>query len=227
MYSESDIDGAVAAGAMSLEAATRFRCYLAGQKTMPVPDEEQFRLLTGFNDIFVSIAVALLLAAVAGIGSTVSGAVGAIGVAGTAWLLTEYSTGRRRMALPSILLVLAFVGGVAAAPISLLAAADLRLDERVAALAGAGVAVLTAGAALLHWRRFAVPITVAAGALAVVAIAVCLVVAAAPGVDEAIWPLLLVAGLGVFALAMRWDLSDRERHTRARFFICSACSTPR
>ena len=118
------------------------------------------------------------------------------------------------MALPSILLVLAFVGGVAAAPISLLAAADLRLDERVAALAGAGVALLTGGAALLHWRRFAVPITVAAGALAMVAIAVCLVVAAAPEIDEAIWPLLLVAGLGVFALAMRRDLSDRERHTR-------------
>lgn len=214
MYSESDIDNAVAGGALSPEAASRFRLYLAAQQAVPMVDEERFRLLTGFNDIFVSIAIALLLAAVAGIGSTVSGAVGAVGLAGTAWLLAEYFTAKRRMALPSILLVLAFVGSIAAAPISLLAAADLRLDESVAALAGAGVALLTAGAALVHWRRFAVPITVAASALAAVAVAVCLVAAAAPEIDEAVWPLLLAAGLGVFALAMWWDLSDRERHTR-------------
>ena len=35
-----------------------------------------------------------------------------------------------------------------------------------AALTGAGIGLLAAGAAWLHWRRFMVPITVAAGAAA-------------------------------------------------------------
>lgn len=214
MYSESDLDDAVAAGALSSEAAWRFRRHMADRRAAPAADEEQFRLLTGFNDIFVSIAIALLLAAVAGIGGVVAPPVGAAGVAGAAWLLAEYFTAKRRMALPSIVLLGAFVGGVAAALVGLLAAAELDLSERAAALAGSVVALLTAGAAWLHWRRFAVPITVAAGALAAVAVAVLLFVAVLPGAGDAVWPMLLLAGAAVFALAMRWDLSDRERRTR-------------
>lgn len=214
MYSESDIDDAVAAGALSSEAAWTFRRHIASRRAAPPADEEQFRLLTGFNDIFVSIAIALLLAAVAGIGNVVAAPVGGAGVAGTAWLLAEYFTAKRRMALPSIVLLIAFVGAVAATLIGALVEADLKPSESEAALLGSGVALLTAGAAWLHWRRFAVPITVAAGALAAVATLTFLVVAAIPNTEWAVWPLLLVAGLGVFALAMRWDLSDRERRTR-------------
>ena len=124
MYSESDIDDAVAAGALSSEAAWRFRRFAADRRAAPAADEEQFRLLTGFNDVFVSIAIALLLAAVAGIGGVVSPALGGAGVAGAAWLLAEYFTGKRRMALPSIILLIAFVGGVAAALIGLLVEAE-------------------------------------------------------------------------------------------------------
>lgn len=214
MYSESDIDDAVAAGALSSEAAWRFRRHMADRGGAPAADEERFRLLSGFNDVFVSIAIALLLAAVAGIGGVVAAPVASAGVAGAAWMLAEYFTAKRRMALPSIILLAAFVGGVASALVGVLAAAELNLSERAAALAGSGVALLTAGAAWLHWRRFAVPITVAAGALAVVAVATLLFVAAFPQAELAVWPLLLLAGLGVFALAMRWDLSDRERRTR-------------
>ncbi len=63
MYSESDIDGAVAAGAISPDAAAALRRHVATVHAAPAVDEEHFRLLTGFNDIFVSIALALLLAA--------------------------------------------------------------------------------------------------------------------------------------------------------------------
>lgn len=214
MYSESDIDGAVTAGAISPDAAAALRRHVAASHAAPAVDEEHFRLLTGFNDIFVSIAIVLLLVAVAQIGLAITRPLGGTLVAATAWTLAEYFTAKRRMALPSILLLIAFVGGVAGALFGGLTLATSDLGDRAGALAAAGIALCTAGAAWLHWRRFMVPITVAAGAAALVATAIGLVVAAVPGIKEAVWPLLLVGGLGVFAAAMRWDMSDTERQTR-------------
>ena len=216
MYSESDIDGAVAAGVLSPDAARGLRNHIAASRAAPAVDEEHFRLITGFNDIFVSIAIVLLLAALLQIGTSIDAArwLGGALVAGAAWMLAEYFTARRRMALPSILLLLAFVGGVGAALAGLVEAIEPDLSERQGALAVSGIALAAAGAAWAHWRRFAVPITVAAGAVAVVGIGVGLFLAAAPDAGDAVWPLLLAAGLGVFAVAMRWDLSDRERRTR-------------
>ena len=56
MYSQNDLDEAVAAGALSAESATSLRNFIEAQRSLPAVDEEQFRLITGFNDIFVSIA---------------------------------------------------------------------------------------------------------------------------------------------------------------------------
>lgn len=218
MYSESDLDQAVAAGALSAEAAAAFRRHVAFGRQAPAVDEEQFRLLTGFNDIFVSIAVVLILAAVEQIGQRLSSPLGGVAVAGGAWLLALYFTARRRMALPSILLLLAFVGGVAGAVGSGLLEAvgpTLAVSQRTQAFIAAAAAIAGAGAAYLHWRRFMVPITVAAGAAALAGVIVALVAASFPSAGaRLIWPVLLAAGLGVFAVAMRWDMSDRERHTR-------------
>ncbi len=216
MYSESDIDGAIAAGALSPDDARRLRDHVATQRAAPAVDEEHFRLLTGFNDIFVSIAIVLLLAALLQIGTSIDAArsLGGLAVAGAAWMLAEYFTARRRMALPSILLLLAFVGGVGATLAGIVEAIEPDLSERQGALAAAAVALAAAGAAWAHWLRFAVPITVAAGTVAAVGVLVALVLAAMPSLLDGFWPLLLVAGLGVFAFAMRWDLSDRERRTR-------------
>ena len=85
MYSESDIDGAVTAGALSPQAAEAFRRHVAAAQAAPAVDEEHFRLLTGFNDIFVSIAILLLLVAVAQIGSRVAPHLPGAFVAATAW----------------------------------------------------------------------------------------------------------------------------------------------
>ena len=68
MYSQNELDEAVAAGAITAEAAASLRAYIERQDSSSTVDEEQFRLLTGFNDIFVSIAAAILLFAVAWIG---------------------------------------------------------------------------------------------------------------------------------------------------------------
>ena len=225
MYAESDIDGAVAAGAISAAAAAALRGHVAAGRQAPAVDEEQFRLLTGFNDIFVSIACVLLLAALAGIGGAIAAVLAPALVAGAAWGLAEYFTRARRMALPSIILLLAFVGGVAATLGIAVAnqtvgdwiqslSRDENVQIAVASVIAAAIAALTAGAAWLHWRRFMVPITVAAGAVAVVGVAMALIVGLIPAARQAVLPLVLVAGVAMFAFAMRWDMSDRERRTR-------------
>ncbi|KQN25782.1 hypothetical protein ASE86_06140 [Sphingomonas sp. Leaf33] len=226
MYSEQDLRSAVDAGAITPDAAAALRNHIAAQRQSPTVDEEQFRLLTGFNDIFVAIASALLLAAVGWIGGSIWAPLAGASVAVAAWGLAEYFTRQRRMALPSILLLLAFVGGVAGALAGVIADNGETLEpwlksfdsEQVQyAIVGtmaAVIAALTAAAAWLHWRRFMVPITVAAGAVAVVAVVMALVFGLIPGAKDAVFPLVFVAGLGMFAFAMRWDMSDRERLTR-------------
>ena len=233
MYSQNELDEAVAAGAISAEAAASLRAHIERQHSSPTVDEEQFRLLTGFNDIFVAIAAAILLFSVAWIGqrlgTTVGFAIegegpsplGPLAVAATAWALALFFTAKRRMALPSILLLLAFVGSVfAAAAFMLVMAIGPELEDSIQ-LAGALAAVsggIAAGAAWLHWKRFRVPITVAAGAAAVAAIAVGLLIAAlgdtADHAREVILGFVLMLGIGTFLFAMWWDGSDRARITR-------------
>ncbi len=222
MYSESDLTAAVASGAISAHAAQALRDHVAGARVSPSADEEHFRLITGFNDIFVSIAAVILLLAMAWIGESIHSALAGLFVAASAWGLAEFFTRQRRMALPSILLLLAFVGGVFATFAGLLVEhgeqwLGVNPDERMLAVIGGGIALSAAAAAWIHWRRFMVPITVAAGTAALVGTAVALIVAAI-GPDnfskEAVLAMVLVGGIGVFALAMNWDRSDTSRLTR-------------
>ncbi len=214
MYSEGDIDGAVAAGVLTPQSARDFRDHVATIRQTPAVDEEHFRLLTGFNDIFVSIAILLLLAAVAQIGGRFAPAAAAALVAAASWALAEFFTARRRMALPSIILLIAFVGGVAVTAGAGVAGLFDPQGIRTPAMIGLVAGIAALAAAWVHWRRFMVPITVAAGAASLVGVAIAAVVSIFPHIDALVWPLLLVAGLAVFALAMRWDLSDRDRQTR-------------
>jgi MFS family permease len=217
MYSESDIETAVAAGVLTPEAAAAFRTHVASGRASPLVDDESFRLLTGFNDIFVAIAIALLLAALAWIGGDIWTGLGGLFVAGASWALAEYFTAKRRMALPSILLLLGFVGGVAATQIGSLVeilGENVSLNETEASLIGAGVALVTAASAWFHWRRFHVPITVAAGVVACVGVFLATLAATIPDLEQNILWGILAGGLGTFATAMWWDRQDRERTTR-------------
>ncbi|WP_114952580.1 hypothetical protein [Sphingosinicella terrae] len=229
MYSESDLEAAIVAGALTRDQAGRFRDFVASGRHAPVVDEEHFRLLTGFNDIFVGIAAVILLVAVGWIGYYVPPRIDFDGptpfmglfVAATAWGLAEFFTRERRMALPSILLLLAFVGGVfATAGITLVLAvgeARLQNDATLAAILLAAAAAIAAASAWLHWRRFRVPITVAAGTAAVAALVVGLVLSAVgdtPATETVVLVTLLALGIGVFLFAMRWDASDPRRETR-------------
>lgn len=215
MYSESDLDSAVAAGALTPEAAAALRAYVSSARQSPMVDEEQFRLITGFNDIFVSIAAVLFLTGCAWAGGSVAPWLGAALVAVSSWGMAEYFTAKRRMALPSIIFLLAFVGGVFAAfGTFLVPDGDVSEGDRVGAALLALSAAIAVGAAWLHWRRFMVPITIAAGAAAAAGMLFLLLAVAYPAIDEIVMPIILAAGLAIFAFAMRWDMSDRERTTR-------------
>src|SRR5258705_9694894 len=102
MYSQQELDDAVASGVVSVDAANALRAHIETQRSTAIPDEEQFRLITGFNDIFVSIAAAILLFAVGWIGQSIGQSTGlvisdhgdigpsflaALAVAVTAWSL--------------------------------------------------------------------------------------------------------------------------------------------
>jgi hypothetical protein len=140
----------------------------------------------------------------------------AAALVGATWGLAEFFTRRRRMALPSILLLATFAGSLFFCGLAL---AKLVLD--LAPLPDPGGSFAVSGAAAtavlgtwLHWRRFRVPITVAAGAIAAVAAVIAALIALVPGLDERWLALLFAAGLALFTLAMRWDMSDRARTTR-------------
>jgi hypothetical protein len=235
MYSESDLESAVAGGALTSSQAESFRNYVAAARHSPMADEEHFRLLTGFNDIFVSIAAAILLVAVGWIGYYIPPNIDLDGpspftgllVAATAWGLAEFFTRQRRMALPSILLLLAFVGGVMTfsgfAIVLAVGPDNVEHNNQAAALILAASAAIAAGAAWLHWRRFRVPITVAAGAAAAVALVLGLIASAfagdiqggnLDGIKSILMGSALILGLATFLYAMWWDGSDRPRETR-------------
>lgn len=218
MYSESDLEAAVDAGALKEADVAKFRRFMAADRSTALVDEEHFRLVSGFNDIFVAIASVLLLVAIAWLGGEIQPWIGALGVAAAAWGLAEYFTRVRRMAFPSILLLLAFVGGLFGAVATGLIGDESRYgsgDEAIVATYISIAGAVAAAGAFLHWRRFRVPITVAAGAGAVVATIIGILAVATDGnVEPFLHPLLFVTGLGVFALAMRWDISDPVRETR-------------
>jgi hypothetical protein len=132
------------------------------------------------------------------------------------------------MALPSIILLLAFVGGVFATAlfgtVASIGADYFDHNGQAATIVMAASAAIAAAAAWFHWRRFKVPITVAAGAAALVALVLGLIASAfvAENMTEqaqetmknAMLAGALVLGLATFLFAMRWDASDPRRETR-------------
>ncbi len=215
MYTDADLDAAVTSGAMTPEAAAALRGVAANRQATPAADEESFRLITGFNDVFVTIAIGLVLLAV----NQLVPAYFVFGpplTAAVSWGLAEYFTRRRRMALPSIVLVISFVPSTIVAAAVLVGTIINETDAGPGWTAGAVTCIATAAGAAgayLHWLRFRVPISVAAGTLSTAACAVSALVWAFPSVLPWTATVILAVGLSVFAFAMWWDSGDRLRRT--------------
>jgi hypothetical protein len=199
IYSKADIDSAVAAGVLSSESARRLHEHVAGLRREHASDREAFRLVGGFNDIFVAIACCLFLISFGTLLSSYRGvAFMLVGV--SAWILAEYFTRKKHLALTSLVLLAAVAAGV------FFSCADLTGDMRVA---GGATAVLS----LAHWKRFQVPAAVACGVAATVGLGLACVLVAFPEVKKYLSSVFFCAGLAVLAQAMRWDCSDTARRT--------------
>lgn len=207
MYTDEDLTLAVQQNILSQQAVNDFREYINQLRSSHAVDEENFRLINGFNDIFVVIASALLLASLAWLGYSVSPPLAGIAVAAGSWGLAEYFVNKRRMALPAIALLLSFLGGLFSTAVL------FEPDVREYTFMAAGL--LTTAGAVAHWFRFRVPITVAAGAATLSAGCAATIAYLFPPAQYYIDNIVLVFGLLIFGLAMYWDSKDTKRQTRA------------
>lgn len=216
MIRDEHIDIAVAEGILSAEQARQLRALAnrdAVQKAdldvSPNPDDERFRLIGGFNDVFVTIGLALLVSGLFTLASVFGLLPGfAILCLAAAWGLSEFFARRMRLALPSIALALMFAigAGYGGATVGTLVSPDLALT--VAALA------VVAGA-ILHERRFGVPVNWAIGAVGLVYAIAYTITLMAPDWAERNWHVMFALfGLATFSVALRVDASDVTRSTR-------------
>ncbi|MBT4837689.1 MAG: hypothetical protein HON94_10130 [Methylococcales bacterium] len=204
MYTDEDLNNAVEQGIFTETAVKDFRSSISQSKHSPAVDEENFKLISGFNDIFVVIACAILLISSAWVGKSFNTTFAMSLLCLLSWGLSEFFVLKRQMALPAIMLLIAFVGSVFSLSITLAG------GENGISFAAAASAV----AAWLHWRRFKVPITVVAGVAATLALVISVILSAFPSVKNYLLILIFLAGAITFFIAMAWDSADRERLTR-------------
>lgn len=167
-------------------------------------DEEDIRLTTGFADIFTAIVLVVGAGALNG----VAGPFGSLLTIAAGFALGKPIVERRQFATSSYVLAVS------------VAICAIVLTSK---LLGVGALLIAAGVSAAYWRCFRVPM-----ALAITWIGLCLFAALtigrvfgvhadlhralSPGASAGIVGLL--AGLAIFALAMRYDARDRLRSSR-------------
>jgi MFS family permease len=118
--SATDLRMAVAAGTLSeaqaagLLALARDR---AGRRAAMKGEDEPFEFFRGFSEVFIAVGLVILLSGILGLMSLVGVAsrlflIVPLAMAGVAWWMAHYFTLRRRMVLPSVVLLAAFGFGV-------------------------------------------------------------------------------------------------------------------
>lgn len=215
MYTDDDLDIAVTQGIFDPLSVDRFRRHIAETASPRAVDEENFRLISGFNDIFVSIAAVIVMASAGWVLGRIHPSAAFAMTALLSWLLSVFFISHKRLALPAILFLIAFVANVTALSfVGLAEVMPAHLVPKVPLLASFAVGAF---AAWLHWLKFKVPITVAAGMVSLFAGLVSSVFAFTEAqwvVESLLNPLLLFCGLATFLLAMYWDAQDLTRRSR-------------
>ncbi|MCR9136947.1 MAG: hypothetical protein NXI27_13180 [Alphaproteobacteria bacterium] len=185
-------------------------------------EEEQFRFISGFNDIFLAIGVALFIAAAMMAAnlfdySTLSLAVCALGM----WLVSEVLTARLRRAIPSMLAAIAFVGFAVWASTMFVEGLTSALDPQMQnAVSLYGAAIGGCIWASLYLVRFRLPFSVLLVSGAVVWLGFLIVTNVFVGLSSLQEPIYfqqlpasyaLASGLVLFGLAMWFDRIDPDR----------------
>jgi len=211
MYTDEDLNNAVDKGIFTASSVDEFRRDQLLSKQVTIADEENIRLIGGFNDIFIVIACALLLFSSLWAVKAIDPRLGLATFTGLSWALAEFFVLKRKMAFPAIMLLLAFIGGVFKLSMEIFSS----LDEQ-AIIVATGASVI---AAFCHWRRFNVPITSAVGTAAMIGFIVSSFISAFTTAEtinvltDWILAVIFACGIFTFLFAMYWDSSDRKRIT--------------
>ena len=225
-----DLDAAVAEGIVTDAQVVALRDFTAKcekQRAVARGHEERFRFMRGFNDFFFAVGVLMLGFGMGFFAGT--SIAGNLVAAAIIWALAELLAGRMRLVLPAMLLACFFVAFLCRAipidawlsgpppapdgppyPIERLFFSGTFWSAAPAVIVTRALLAFTA--ATLFYLRFRLP-------FALLLVAGGLVVAFAGGSRRLVEPatfslVLLGCGAAVFAAAMAFDISDRERLTR-------------
>lgn len=233
MIDRDDLRAATAAGLIN-EAQAASLVSLADGRRRARSDlaagDEPFELFKGFNEVFIVVGLIILAVGWGGIiGLFVTfGDRNAAGFAGLltavlVWVVSEYFVRRRRMVAPAMTLSIMFAITAAATLGTVYAQPFMVAQRDFSSLPWPAIG--TTAAVLVYWLRFRVPFALAVVAVGVFTAAV-LFAATARGTPATFAELFrlsaggpfawitLVIGLAVFAVAMRFDMSDPHRVTR-------------
>ncbi|MDF1668092.1 MAG: hypothetical protein P1U83_00645 [Roseovarius sp.] len=155
--SEDDLRAATAAGIIDEAQAARLSTLAhqrAGRLAQGLPEDEPFELFKGFAEIFISVGLVLLISSAVAFAASIGGVLAiAPALALLSWFAAKYFTLKRRMTLPSIVLVSGYSLGVGTFITWLTDVIGLPDHGWVIALIG----LLGIAAMLFHYRTFRVP----------------------------------------------------------------------
>ena len=236
MIEQDDLKAAVSAGIVSEQQAASLMTLShsrRGARENLAAGDEPFELFKGFNEIFIVIGLCILtvgwtsISAVAYADSINNPQQAAIpfGLVGTVilWLLSEYFIRRRRMVAPAIALSILFALNAAFSLTAYFAQPFMVAQEDFSSLPLPFA--LGTFALFIYWFRFRVPFAMAMIAVGLFIVAM-LVAASQSGPPSSFEEMFLLSaggpfawitlalGIGVFVVAMIFDMSDPHRVTR-------------
>ncbi|HEY4920331.1 MAG TPA: hypothetical protein VII40_09545 [Xanthobacteraceae bacterium] len=221
---DADLAAGVAQGIITDAQAAALRALAAERekaRAAALGHEERFRFMRGFNDFFFASGVLLFGAGAAFFAGAAP--IANLVAAATFWALAELLVARLRLVLPGLLLVVflayfvslavpveSWVGGLAHASFAPRVSFLDALGGNPAIGSTRGLLIAIAGLAFFARFRFPFALLPVAGGLVIA------VMALARFYSGFIDPhaMLLLCGIIVFAAAMAFDATDRERATR-------------
>lgn len=215
-FSAADVRAAVASGTLSEAQAATFLAVVrdrAGKRRGLPAEDEPFEFFRGFSEIFVSVGLLILMGGIIGLLTAFGGfamlALLPLACAAIAWWWAGYFTLRRRMNLPSMVLVTLFGGGIYVSALTIVG-----IDGSQVRLPFILAGTVTAVALALWYRRFRLPFTAFLAGLA------CLGVVYAATASLSNLTDLAMASAGIGAL---FDLRNSPTFALATLSFGAAC----
>lgn len=241
MFKPDDLKDAVSAGIIGAEDAVKLEAFLSSRQSRqdddgsgPGGDEgESLKFLTNFNDIFITIGIAILFTGLLplieivfetvkhiGLNEHYGGVIVGLLFAAVAAGLMEYFCKRRRMLLPSMLLasvaVIAVTAGSAGAFISLIG--EPKADFWDSLLPTGPVALMCFTTALITglviFARYRLPFSLFLAALAVTGMAYSSAAMLSNGGAIFNGGVSLLTGFATMLVAIGFDMRDPSRRSR-------------